>query len=87
MPRRPTIVLFDIDGTLVTTGGAARRAFEQAITEQLGDASAFAFSFGGMTDPLIMRRGLEAMARPYSETLATPGSSMRSSAKPARPLK
>lgn len=59
---RPHIVLFDIDGTLITTVGGARAALEGAVVRHLGDASAFAsFSFGGMTDRGIFRRGLEAM--------------------------
>lgn len=57
---RPTVLLFDIDGTLITTGGAARAALELAIAEILGvDEFSAAFSFGGMTDRAIMRRSLE----------------------------
>lgn len=58
--ERPTIVLFDIDGTLITTGGVARRALLSAFDEQIGDsAQALDFSFGGMTDRAILRQGLE----------------------------
>jgi len=32
---KPTIVLFDIDGTLITTGGVGRRAIELAFEELL----------------------------------------------------
>lgn len=52
------VILFDIDGTLVTTAGGARQALLDAVTAQLGDPSGFDFSFGGMTDRGIMRRGL-----------------------------
>ena len=31
LPRMPTIVLFDIDGTLLSAGGAGRRSIEIAI--------------------------------------------------------
>ncbi len=56
---RPTVLLFDIDGTLVTTGGAGRRAMERAF-QQLhgrGDASD-SFSMSGMTDRAIVRKAL-----------------------------
>lgn len=50
------IVVFDIDGTLVRTGGAGRRAFVLAVEEVLGhpiDDSDF--SFAGRTDVSICR--------------------------------
>ncbi len=57
---RPTIVLFDIDGTLILTGGAGRRAFERSFRSVIGSADSLAsFSFGGMTDLGIARMGLE----------------------------
>ncbi len=65
MSPQPTIVLFDIDGTLVSTGGLAREAMQQAVREHYGDAVTFAFSFGGMTDLSIMRRGLQAQELPF----------------------
>jgi phosphoglycolate phosphatase len=57
---RATIVLFDIDGTLVSCGGAGRRAMERAFADAGATASAGAleFDFGGMTDGSIARRGL-----------------------------
>lgn len=59
---RPTIVLYDIDGTLVSTGGAGTRAMAWAFaqTHQRPDACA-GFSLGGMTDRAIVRRGLVAI--------------------------
>jgi phosphoglycolate phosphatase len=58
--HKPTIVLFDIDGTLILTGGAGRRAFEHSFRSVLGNADSLAsFSFGGMTDRGIARMGLE----------------------------
>jgi len=53
-----TVVLFDIDGTLVTTAGGARQALLDAISAQFGDSAGFDFSFGGMTDRGIFRKGL-----------------------------
>ncbi len=56
---RPTVVLFDIDGTLLETGGAGRAAMQAAFAELCGRPDACAdFSFGGMTDRAIARQGL-----------------------------
>ncbi len=57
----PTLFLFDIDGTLLLTGGAGRRSFERAFDDVTGRRDALqAVSFGGMTDKGIVRAGLEA---------------------------
>ncbi len=59
----PTVLLFDIDGTLVSTGGAGRRAIDQAFEREHGRADACArIRFDGMTDRAILRLGLEAIA-------------------------
>lgn len=58
---KPTVLLFDIDGTLITTGGAGRRAMTQALAD-LGAVGAGDFSYAGMTDRLIVRRSLEEAA-------------------------
>ncbi|HEY3500658.1 MAG TPA: HAD family hydrolase [Polyangiaceae bacterium] len=58
---RPTVLLFDIDGTLITTGGVGRRAIERAFRERYGREDATRFPFDGMTDRLIARLGLEAL--------------------------
>jgi phosphoglycolate phosphatase-like HAD superfamily hydrolase len=61
------IILFDIDGTLVTTGGAGRTAYERAFAEEFGEGHGLLdFSFSGMTDPLLIRQGLEAADRPVT---------------------
>lgn len=58
----PTVLLFDIDGTLITTGGAGRRAITRAFEALHGRPDACdRFSFGGMTDRAIARLGLEAI--------------------------
>jgi phosphoglycolate phosphatase-like HAD superfamily hydrolase len=50
------LILFDIDGTLLWTRGAARRAFLAAMIEVYGTAGPIAtHSFGGKTDPQIAR--------------------------------
>jgi len=73
---RPTVLLFDIDGTLITTGGAGKRAVLRAVLAwakarglTLGPESS-AFSFGGMTDRAIVRRILvEAGAPPTDDDI------------------
>jgi phosphoglycolate phosphatase len=62
---RPTVLLFDIDGTLVTTGGVGRRALELAFERAHGRSDACAgFRFDGMTDRAIVRGGLLALGVP-----------------------
>lgn len=55
------IALFDIDGTLLTMGSAARDSFTRALTEASGrPISAQGASFVGKTDPQIAREILTA---------------------------
>jgi phosphoglycolate phosphatase-like HAD superfamily hydrolase len=66
----PTVLLFDIDGTLISTGGAGRRAMEGAFDDVCGAGSARVlqgFSFAGMTDRAIVRTGLVATGVPASD--------------------
>lgn len=59
---RPTVLLFDIDGTLISTGGAGRRAISRAFELLHNRADACTtFSFDGMTDRAIVRLGLAAI--------------------------
>jgi len=59
---RPTILLFDVDGTLVTTGGVGRRALEVAFERSFGRRDACrSFRLDGMTDRAIVRAGLRAI--------------------------
>lgn len=69
---RPTVLLFDIDGTLVTTGGAGRRSMELAFSRLHGRRDACdSFSMSGMTDRAIVRKGLEVIGvTPSSEAIS-----------------
>ena len=50
-----TLILFDIDGTLVT-GGPAKEAFEVAMLDTFGRlGNAQDYDFSGKTDPRIAR--------------------------------
>jgi len=60
-PVKPTVLLFDVDGTLVTSCGAGRRAVERAFELRHGTKDVLGFSFGGMTDKAIVRNALLAM--------------------------
>jgi phosphoglycolate phosphatase len=62
IPSRPTVLLFDVDGTLVSTAGAGRRAIERTFAEIYGRGDACrSFRFDGMTDFGIVRLALKAL--------------------------
>ena len=78
------LVLFDIDGTLLWTDGAGRRAIHQALVDEVGTAGPIAsYRFDGKTDPQIVREllslagvaeatvaaALDAVLRRYVERL------------------
>jgi phosphoglycolate phosphatase len=63
----PRILLFDIDGTLVSCGGAGRRALGRAFLDLYGRRDVLEFSFGGLTDRAIVRAGLAACAAAEDE--------------------
>lgn len=55
------LLLFDIDGTLLDTGGAGRAAMRSAMLDVYGEAGAIdGFDFHGKTDPAIVRALLSA---------------------------
>jgi phosphoglycolate phosphatase len=59
---RPVAILFDIDGTLITTGGAGTVAWRLAFEELYGiPADIGMFSDAGMTDPEVGRRTFAAV--------------------------
>jgi phosphoglycolate phosphatase-like HAD superfamily hydrolase len=49
------VVLFDIDGTILWTDGAGRRAVHQALEDVFGHAVPEGHEFDGKTDPQIVR--------------------------------
>jgi beta-phosphoglucomutase-like phosphatase (HAD superfamily) len=62
MAEHPRILLFDIDGTLVSTGGAGAVAWRQAFEELYGiPADIGKFTDAGMTDPDVGARTFEAV--------------------------
>jgi phosphoglycolate phosphatase-like HAD superfamily hydrolase len=66
-----TVLLFDIDGTLVLTGGSGRRAMISAFAKVHGSSDVFeGLSFGGLTDRALARHGLRALGRSTAETEA-----------------
>ena len=59
------LVLFDIDGTILLSAGAGRRAILAAIREEVGEAGGMQrVRFDGKTDPQIVSELLEAAGHP-----------------------
>jgi len=59
------LILFDIDGTILLTAGAGRRAIVAAISEQVGSTDGLLqVRFDGKTDPQIVTELLEAAGHP-----------------------
>jgi phosphoglycolate phosphatase len=64
------LVLFDIDGTLVLTGGAGLRAMNRACEEILDHANVLdGVAFAGRTDWSILHDALERIGRELDDTL------------------
>jgi phosphoglycolate phosphatase len=58
----PIVILFDIDGTLIVTGGAGAASWRLAFDEIYGiPADIGQFTDAGMTDPEVGRRTFEAV--------------------------
>src|SRR5690242_1317814 len=58
---RPRAVLFDVDGTLISTGGAGARSWRHAFEELYGiPADIGQFTDAGMTDPVVARLTFKA---------------------------
>ena len=56
MRRAPRAVLFDIDGTLLVTGGAGAAAWQRGFEELYGiEADVAEHTDAGMTDPEIVK--------------------------------
>src|SRR6266576_6724677 len=59
------LILFDIDGTLLWTAGAGRRAIHRAMLDEMGTAGPIeGYRFDGKTDPQIVRELLELAGHP-----------------------
>src|SRR5437016_5826110 len=54
------VCLFDIDGTLLASGGAGKAALELAFTEEFGVALRVQVPYSGRTDRAIARELLQA---------------------------
>ncbi|MGH2949095.1 MAG: HAD family hydrolase [Solirubrobacteraceae bacterium] len=73
MAGGPRILLFDIDGTLVSTGGAGAVAWKRAFDELYGiPADIGEYTDAGMTDPDVGARTFEAVLhrKPTPQELA-----------------
>src|SRR6266480_2958431 len=66
--ERMKLVLFDIDGTLLWTDGAGRRAIHRALLDETGTAGPIeTYRFDGKTDPQIVRELLALAGHPAAE--------------------
>ncbi len=67
---RPTIYLFDVDGTLMTFHGAGRVAYRRALRDLVGRADDLLdFSFAGLTDKGLVRKALQRADTPVDDVL------------------
>ncbi len=65
------LLLFDIDGTILNSGGAGKRAMVQAFEEVFGVKDGFrGIHMSGKTDPLILREALEQVGMPFEPNRA-----------------
>ena len=64
------LVLFDIDGTILWTDGAGRRAIRQALIAEMGTAGPIdqGYRLDGKTDPQIVRELMTAAGHPDAES-------------------
>jgi phosphoglycolate phosphatase-like HAD superfamily hydrolase len=66
--RKPALILFDIDGTLLLSGRAGMRAMTRAFQQTFAIRDAFAGeSFGGRTDSYLVSKALTQAGLPDSE--------------------
>ena len=62
------LILFDIDGTLLWTDGAGRRAIHRALLDEVGTAGPIdTYRFDGKTDPQIVRELLTLAGHPEAD--------------------
>jgi phosphoglycolate phosphatase-like HAD superfamily hydrolase len=68
----PLLLLFDIDGTLLTSSGFAKTAFEKALLRNFGTAGDInGFSWSGKLDPIIMRELMRGAGIPEDTITAS----------------
>ena len=67
---QPTVLLFDVDGTLIKSAGAGREALEAAFAAVVGAGPWLDFPLNGMTDLSIVRKALEQRSEVFSVALA-----------------
>jgi phosphoglycolate phosphatase-like HAD superfamily hydrolase len=62
------LVLFDIDGTILWTDGAGRRAIREALIAEMGTAGPIddGYRLDGKTDPQIVRELMTAAGHPHA---------------------
>ena len=59
---------WDIDGTLLKSGGAGRSALDRAFAHCFGPAGVFgSVDFRGRTDPGLIREAFQIASRPFNE--------------------
>ena len=69
-PNDMKILLFDIDGTLIDSGGSGKRALEMAFSAVCGlDKALTGLALAGKTDPQILREALQNNNIPPTDTL------------------
>lgn len=92
-----TVVLFDIDGTLLSSAGAGRTAMEAALEAVFGTRGPAGYRYDGKTDPLIVRESMRhaglddatieaGMAEVIARYLAGLATGLRDPARRARTL-
>lgn len=70
VPTDARLVLFDVDGTLVLTGGAGARAMTLALRDLLGVENGFeGIPMPGRTDGIILKDALERGGHPNDEAV------------------
>src|SRR2546422_10446868 len=76
------LILFDIDGTLLWTDGAGRRAIHRALLDEMGTAGPIErYRFDGKTDPQIVGDLLSLAGHPESA-----GGPIQAGGRPHPPL-
>ena len=65
------VYLFDVDGTLVSAGGAGRRAFERAVADRCRpvDGALRDLRLDGLTDRLIVRKALALLGLAFDDAI------------------